>query len=245
MPQTFRKTCGQCHQGVVDAKFSIGPIHVQTDAGPNHPVVKWIRWTYWVLIPATLGFMLLHNLLDFLSKLIRRRPRRESGEVVLRMNLWFRIAHWGIMASFPTLVFTGFALKYPDSWWAKPLLLWESGVGVRGGLHRTAAIVMIAATVFHVDPSGLKKRDRSLPLGHDPGRSRMPPTCCTSSATISASRRRTAVRKIQLRGEDGILGLYVGHVRHGRLRVPALVQQFHPAPFPQMGDRRGHGCALV
>ncbi len=156
------KTCGQCHQGATESRYVVGPIHVQTGAGPNHPVVTWIRWTYWVLIPVTLGFMLLHNLLDLLSKLIRRRPRHETGEVVLRMNLWFRIAHWGIMASFPTLVVTGFALKYPDSWWARPLLLWESSTGVRGGLHRTAAIVMILATVFHLLHMGMKKRDRSF-----------------------------------------------------------------------------------
>ena len=156
------KTCGQCHKGANEARYAIGPIHVQTNAGPNHPVVKWIRWTYWVLIPVTLGFMLLHNLLDLLSKLIRRRPRHESGEVALRMNLWFRVAHWGIMASFPTLVVTGFALKFPDSWWAKPLLMWESNAGVRGGLHRTAAIVMIAATVFHFVHLAIKKRDRAI-----------------------------------------------------------------------------------
>jgi formate dehydrogenase gamma subunit len=156
------KTCGQCHQGVVEAKFAIGPVHVQTGAGPNHPVVKWIRWTYWVLIPVTLGFMLLHNLLDLLSKLIRRRPRHESGEMAVRMNLWFRVAHWGIMASFPTLVVTGFALKYPESWWARPLLTWESNAGVRGGLHRIAAIVMLLATFFHFVHLALKKRDRSF-----------------------------------------------------------------------------------
>ena len=156
------KTCGQCHQGVVDAKFTIGPIHVQTNTGRNHPVVEWIRWTYWVLIPVTLGFMLLHNLLDLLNKLIRRRPRQESGEVVMRMNLWFRVAHWGIMASFPTLVVTGFALKYPDSWWAKPLLAWETHGGVRGGLHRTAAVVMLLATGYHFVHLALKKRDRSF-----------------------------------------------------------------------------------
>ncbi len=92
-------------------------------------MVEYIRWTYLVLIPVTLGFMVLHNLLDFLAKLIRRRPRKESGEMVMRMNLWFRIAHWGIMVSFPTLVFTGFALKYPEFWWSKPLLLWESAAG--------------------------------------------------------------------------------------------------------------------
>lgn len=156
------KTCGQCHTGADRADYAIGAIHVRTAAGPNHPVVKWIRWTYLVLIPATLGFMFLHNLLDLLSKLLRRRPRQESGEVALRMNLWFRIAHWGIMASFPTLVVTGFALKFPESWWAKPLLLWEANAGVRGGLHRTAAVVMILATLFHVFHLAAKKRDRSF-----------------------------------------------------------------------------------
>ncbi len=156
------KTCGQCHKGVTDTKFLVGPVHVQTSAGPNHPVVKWIRWTYLVLIPATLGFMFLHNLLDLLRKLIRRRPRHETNEVALRMNLWFRVAHWGIMASFPTLVVTGFALKFPESWWAKPLLLWEANAGVRGGLHRSAACVMIAATVYHFVHLALKKHDRSF-----------------------------------------------------------------------------------
>jgi len=156
------KTCGACHQGVAEDKFTIGPVHVQTNGGPNHPVVKWIRWTYWVLIPATLGFMLLHNLLDWLHKLIRRHPRRESGEMVLRMNLWFRVAHWGIMVTFPTLVFTGFALKYPEIWWAKPLLNWESQFGVRGGLHRVAAVVMLMATFYHFVHLALKKRDRSF-----------------------------------------------------------------------------------
>ncbi len=158
----LHKTCGRCHSGVNEARYSIGPIHVQTGVGPNHPVVKWIRWMYLTLIPFTLGFMLLHNLLDLLSKLIRRKPRHESTELAMRMNLWFRIAHWGIMASFPTLVFTGFALKFPDSWWAKPLLMWESGTGVRGGLHRTAAVVLIAATLFHFVHLLIKKRDRSF-----------------------------------------------------------------------------------
>jgi cytochrome b subunit of formate dehydrogenase len=156
------KTCGQCHQGADEARYAIGPIHVQTGAGPNHPVVQWIRWTYRVLIPVTLGFMLLHNILDLLSKLIRRQPRRESAEVATRMNLRFRIAHWGIMASFPTLVVTGFALKFPESWWAKPLMMWESNTGVRGGLHRTAAVVMLLATFYHFIHLAMKKRDRSF-----------------------------------------------------------------------------------
>ena len=153
------KTCGACHTGAGD-HFIIGPVHVQTASGPAHPVVKWIRWTYWLLIPLTLGFMIAHNLLDFGAKLIRRQPRNETGAQVLRMNRNFRIAHWGVILSFPTLVFTGFALKYPESWWARPLLLWESHFAFRGLVHRSAAIVLIASTIYHVIHLSINRRDR-------------------------------------------------------------------------------------
>lgn len=109
------KTCGQCHTGV-NEKYAIEPVHVQTSTGPAHPVVPWIRWIYLVLIPLTLAFMVFHNLIDCVAKLVRKPERHHSGEQVVRMNLWFRIAHWGVMLSFPILVFTGFALKFPESW---------------------------------------------------------------------------------------------------------------------------------
>jgi len=153
------KTCGNCHAGAGE-HFVIGPVHVQTASGPAHPVVKWIRWTYWLLIPMTLGFMIAHNLLDFMSKLIRRQPRHESGGQVSRMNRNFRIAHWGVILSFPTLVFTGFALKYPEAWWARPLLLWEGHFAFRGLVHRTAAIVLVASTIYHVLHLAMNRRDR-------------------------------------------------------------------------------------
>jgi formate dehydrogenase gamma subunit len=153
------KTCGNCHAGA-GGHFVIGPVHVQTSTGPAHPVVKWIRWTYWTLIPMTLGFMILHNLLDFLAKLIYRRPRREVGGQVSRMNLNFRIAHWGVILSFPMLVFTGFALKYPEAWWARPILLWEGHFAVRGAVHRCAAVLLIASTLYHVIHLAANRRDR-------------------------------------------------------------------------------------
>ncbi len=160
----LRKTCGACHKGVDEGKFAIGPVHVQTSTGAASPVVKWIRWTYWTLIPMTLGFMILHNLLDYLRKLIHPRPhgvaRYDSGAKVTRMNRNFRIAHWGVILSFPTLVVTGFALKYPDAWWANPILLWESHFGFRGAVHRSAAVILVAATLYHVIHLALNKRDR-------------------------------------------------------------------------------------
>lgn len=153
------KTCGNCHAGAGD-HFLIGPVHVRTTTGAAHPVVKWIRWTYLALIPLTLGFMILHNLIDFLAKLIRRQPRHESNAKVMRMNRNFRIAHAGVILSFPTLVFTGFALKYPEAWWARPLLLWEGHIAFRGIVHRSAAIVLVASTVYHLIHLAVNKRDR-------------------------------------------------------------------------------------
>jgi formate dehydrogenase gamma subunit len=153
------KTCGNCHAGAGD-HFVIGPVHVGTTTGPAHPVVKWIRWTYLALIPLTLGFMVLHNLIDFLAKTIRRRSQPGSTAKVTRMNRNFRIAHWGVILSFPTLVFTGFALKYPEAWWARPLMLWEGHLAFRGLVHRCAAVVLVAATFYHLIHLAVNKRDR-------------------------------------------------------------------------------------
>ena len=155
------KTCGHCHSGA-GKNFAIGLVHVQTSTGPAHPVVQWVRWTYWLLIPLTLAFMVLHNLVDVLSKLIRPRARPESPQQLVRMNRYFRIAHWAVMLSFPTLVCTGFALKYPEQWWAKPLLLWESHVAFRGTLHRAAAVLLLAAMVYHCVHLAVNRRDRAF-----------------------------------------------------------------------------------
>jgi cytochrome b subunit of formate dehydrogenase len=157
----LRRTCGQCHQGIGD-KLAIGLVHVQTASGPAHPVVHWIRWIYWILIPLTLGFMVFHNLLDLIAKSMRPKQLRDSGQRVIRMNLWFRIAHWGVMLSFPTLVMTGFALKYPDSWWSAPFLVWGKQDSFRGLLHRAAAVVLIVATLYHFIHLTVNRKDRAF-----------------------------------------------------------------------------------
>jgi cytochrome b subunit of formate dehydrogenase len=155
----LRKTCGACHKGVDEGTFAIGPVHVQTSTGAAHPVVKWVRWTYWTLIPMTLGFMILHNLLDFLRKLIHPRPHHVSGAKVTRMNRNFRIAHWGVILSFPTLVITGFALKFPNAW--RPIF-GENHFGLRGAIHRGAAVILVVSTLYHVIHLAINKRDRAF-----------------------------------------------------------------------------------
>lgn len=155
------QTCGKCHAGAGEY-FAIGPVHVQTEAGPANPAVKTVRMIYWVLIPVTLGFMTLHNLLDFMAKLVRYRLRRPAGALVVRMDQYFLLVHWGLIVSFTTLVITGFALKYPDAIWARPLLLWESRFAFRGSLHRAAALVLVATISFHLIYLAFKPGERGF-----------------------------------------------------------------------------------
>ena len=68
----------------------------------------------------------------------------------LRMHRAERIQHGVLMVSFLTLVWTGFALRYPDEFWAYPLVMWEGSWPVRGMVHRTAGAVMIATAIAHV-----------------------------------------------------------------------------------------------
>jgi cytochrome b subunit of formate dehydrogenase len=61
-----------------------------------------------------------------------------------------RIQHAVLAISFLTLVWTGFALKYPDQWWARPLLLLEGARSMRSLIHRVAAAVFIGISVTHL-----------------------------------------------------------------------------------------------
>lgn len=162
------RTCGQCHAGA-GRNFAIGPVHVRPATASEHPVVKWIRLAYWVLIPLALVFMFAHNALDFLAKFIRGSLPERTGEEVPRMNLNFRIAHWLVAVSFPVLVITGFALKFPESWWAHPLLRWESRFALRGTVHRAAAVVLIASIIYHVIHLIASRRDRIILTFLKPG----------------------------------------------------------------------------
>ncbi len=153
-------TCGKCHPGAGET-FAIGPVHVEPASKSENAVVKWIRLFYWFVIPLAIGFMFFHHAADFLRK--ARLPRRaDSGKSVERMNLNFRIAHWLVVASFPVLVFTGFALKFPDSWWARPILIWEPRFAFRGIVHRVAAAVLMAGLAYHVMDLIFVRRDRRL-----------------------------------------------------------------------------------
>ena len=151
------KTCGSCHPGA-NENFTKGAVHIIATEKQDS-ALYYVSTTYIVLIIVVIGGMFLHNLLDFRRKakrqlmyrrgLIQRPP--VAHRLYLRMSLSERIQHATLLISFITLVLTGFALKYPDAWWVAPLrnispVMFE----LRGILHRIAAVVMVAASLFHL-----------------------------------------------------------------------------------------------
>lgn len=153
-------TCGKCHPGA-GSRFVLGTVH-SMEGGKEPKAVRWAREFYLLVIPLTIGLMLLHNLGDWIRKLIELRFRRRTGagasvsEMYLnlhhrefRMHFLERAQHALLAVSFGILVWTGFALKYPGEWWARPLMIWESSWPVRGVVHRVAAAVMVVVSMFH------------------------------------------------------------------------------------------------
>ncbi len=148
-------TCGRCHPGA-GQRFAIGRVHF-SEAGMESAAVGWVRRFYLWLIRITIGLMLLHNAGDWARKLYHLRLSRATttvlpatGEPQFRMFAFERLQHALLAISFTVLAWSGFALKYPGEWWAKPMLLWEGSTPVRSVVHRAAAVVFIAVTLVHV-----------------------------------------------------------------------------------------------
>ena len=170
-PDNLAETCGKCHAGA-GSRFTIGPVHVLAAQTPNK-VAYWIRAIYIPLIWVTVVGMLLHNLLDLARKARDAAPRLrrppEGCTIRERLSVPFRATHALAAVSFMVLVFTGFALKYPDSWWAGLLQLGGEDGALRGLLHRIAAVGLMAALLFHFAHLAVSARARSQIAAMLPG----------------------------------------------------------------------------
>lgn len=142
-------TCGKCHPGASE-NFAQSKVHVnnataQAEGDLGAKINWWVRRIYLVLIVATIGFMLVHNLLLFAKKV--RARYRLADLSVLRMNLSQRLQHFVLASSFIVLAITGFALKFPDSWIAKAL---GANEVFRRWTHRIAGVVLLLAGIYHI-----------------------------------------------------------------------------------------------
>jgi formate dehydrogenase gamma subunit len=150
-------TCGKCHPGA-NNRFTIGSVHVATEKKED-PLLYWVSYIYVLLISTIIGGMLLHNFLDFYRKSKRKLMIRRGWEteehfghtLYVRMTFSERIQHALLLISFFTLVVTGFMLRYPDAFWVVAIRNLNSGIfDLRGLLHRSAAVLLITASMYHL-----------------------------------------------------------------------------------------------
>jgi cytochrome b subunit of formate dehydrogenase len=159
-PANLDATCGQCHKGVTQ-RFTLNQVHVDVDGGlatdKGSVAVRWIRRFYLPLIFLVIGGMFLHNAILWWAK--ARARRRAMGPCVVRMTANQRGQHLVLLASFLVLVVTGFALKYPDSWFAVALGLSERW---RSVIHRVAGVLLIGDGLYHIVYAAFTKDGRRL-----------------------------------------------------------------------------------
>lgn len=140
------ETCGRCHPGV-SAQVAKGQIHSGTQPGVEHRVVALVRKIYIWLFIVVLGGMFAHNLLDFLKKLREHYRRSKAAGGAPRMHRAERVQHAVLVLSFVALAYTGFALRFPNAWWARPFL---GEADWRGIAHRVAALFFCALSAYHL-----------------------------------------------------------------------------------------------
>jgi cytochrome b subunit of formate dehydrogenase len=152
------RTCGQCHPGVSE-KFVSAKVHVDAplSADTGSIAVRWVRRFYLGMIVVVIGGMILHNLIIWRRKALLRRLIEHH--TVERMNRNQRIQHFLLLGSFFVLVLTGFALKYPDSWFAS---LGTMNERYRGYTHRVSAVVLIGVGAYHLAYVLLNRKGRKL-----------------------------------------------------------------------------------
>jgi formate dehydrogenase gamma subunit len=143
------KTCGKCHPDA-GQRFAIGPVHTLPPSSAGGRALNFIKSFYLLAIPLILGLMILHNLLDWWKKARRILEQNRAGHGQVRLTLNERVQHVLLLTSFLTLVVTGFALKYPHSFWAQPIVQWEKDFPLRGWIHRIAGVVLMGSSVYHL-----------------------------------------------------------------------------------------------
>jgi cytochrome b subunit of formate dehydrogenase len=148
-PANLVDTCRRCHKQAT-VEFAVSYAHAPRAASAGDRGAATVRRIYTWVIALVIGGMLLHNLLVFVQDMRRRWAHHRQHATHQRLNRNETIQHAVLLVTFMLLVLTGFALKYDHTFWAKWLEAIGMSEGVRRVVHRSAAVGMIAASLYHV-----------------------------------------------------------------------------------------------
>ncbi|HPO15684.1 MAG TPA: hypothetical protein PLI09_19740 [Candidatus Hydrogenedentes bacterium] len=142
------QTCAKCHKDA-GPNFAVGRVHIMpTD--PGQKALGIVRLIYIILISCIIGGMVFHNTLSMVRKSMTKFWT-ELGDTgtYRRFTTGMTIGHLVLTITFITLALSGFALRYPETWWAQLLFHGETGLAARGIVHRAAAVVLTGIAVVN------------------------------------------------------------------------------------------------
>lgn len=147
-PDNLPQTCAQCHEGAGE-NFAIGAVHIMpTD--PGQKALGIVRLAYLWAIGLLLGGMIVHNTLIMGRHMILKfRHERRGRGTYKRFTKGQTIGHLVLTISFITLTVTGFALRYPESWWARLIFFDNNAFELRSEIHRISGLVLVAVTIVN------------------------------------------------------------------------------------------------
>jgi cytochrome b subunit of formate dehydrogenase len=148
-------TCAKCHPEA-NATFAASYTHLSARGKRMpHDIARII---YVWLLALILGGMVVHNLLIYVFDLRahyraqRREPAVQRMKVV---DVWLHIA---LLITFFSLALSGFALRFPNTWWAAALQKVGLTEEARRVFHRAMAVSMVVTSVLHVAQLLLTRR---------------------------------------------------------------------------------------
>jgi predicted CXXCH cytochrome family protein len=163
-------TCRQCHEKAGEV-FAKSYSH-QSAAADARKMEYWVRWVYVWLIFLVIGGMAFHNGAIVFHHFAKRRKIRSQSMFFRRFQPQEVWQHFFLASLFIILAITGFALKYPDSWWTQGLKAIGMTEGVRQLIHRVSAVLMVVLSLYHIiyfwgTPGGRQKLWAMLPQWQD------------------------------------------------------------------------------
>ena len=142
------ETCGRCHENA-GPNFAVGKVHLMpTD--PGQKALGIVRIVYILLITAVIGGMVFHNTLSMARRAMTKFwvELSDTG-TYRRFTTGMTIGHLALTLSFVALALSGFALRYPETWWANILFHGETGLAARGVVHRAAGVVLVGIAIVN------------------------------------------------------------------------------------------------
>ena len=142
-----KETCQRCHPEATQL-FSESYDHKPNEA--TMAAENIVDVIYFWMILLVVGGMVIHNLLIMVKEMVKRKKNKRSGITVPRFNMNEVIQHFILLLSFIILAITGFALKFPNSWWVETLASLGMTEAARQLTHRISGVVLLALGLYHI-----------------------------------------------------------------------------------------------